>query len=299
MTRPTQNQRQLQIQIQRQWQWQWQIPFREHLQRAIFENCDLWHNCSEWWENITWAKKRQRQWKKMNLENTFKEQFLRLETFQTFPMGRLPICNQAKLPDHQTYPLKTKQMAENVKSCKLLAVEETQWSRELERCESLKRHNPFFNDCWSLGRRWVLPRSVSSKAESWFSVRGEGLSAIQGFCEFPTTTTDDEILHCSRFWILCIDKTHRQSHGPRSGSALTFNFFFASLYCVNITKHHYCLIFSRASSCLVTIGWIARWTQRLFVSPHQIRHTRYSATVNTLQTKSQIHPWCSVDFIYD
>ena len=230
-------------------------------------------------------------------KNEFREHLQRA-IFETWDLWDIPICNQAKLPDHQTYLLETKQMAENVKSCKLLAVEETQWSRELERCESLKRHNPLFNDCWSLGRRWVLPRSVSSKAESWFSVRGEGLSAIQGFCEFPTTTTDDEILHCSRFWILCIDKTHRQSHGPRSGSALTFNFFFASLYCVKITKHHYCLIFSRASSCLVTIGWIARWTQRLFVSPHQIRHTWYSATVDTLQTKSQIHPWCSVDFIY-
>ena len=38
--------------------------FREHLQRAIFENCDLWDIWSEWWENMIWPTKIQRQWQR-------------------------------------------------------------------------------------------------------------------------------------------------------------------------------------------------------------------------------------------
>ena len=30
--------------------------FREHLQRAILETCDLWDIWSEWWEDLTWPK---------------------------------------------------------------------------------------------------------------------------------------------------------------------------------------------------------------------------------------------------
>ena len=42
--------------------------FREHLQRAILETCDLWDIWSEWWGDTTWPTKilwqrqRQRQW---------------------------------------------------------------------------------------------------------------------------------------------------------------------------------------------------------------------------------------------
>ena len=35
--------------------------FREHLQRAILETCDLWDIWSEWWGDMTWPTKRQRQ----------------------------------------------------------------------------------------------------------------------------------------------------------------------------------------------------------------------------------------------
>ena len=31
--------------------------FWEHLLRAILETCDLWDICSEWWEDMTWPKK--------------------------------------------------------------------------------------------------------------------------------------------------------------------------------------------------------------------------------------------------
>ena len=31
--------------------------FREHLQRAILETCDLWDIWSEWWGDMTWPKK--------------------------------------------------------------------------------------------------------------------------------------------------------------------------------------------------------------------------------------------------
>ena len=63
--------------------------FREHLQRAIFATFDLWDNWSEWWENMTWPTKRQRQrqiqrqWQ-IHLENIFKEQSLGLLTIETF-----------------------------------------------------------------------------------------------------------------------------------------------------------------------------------------------------------------------
>ena len=67
--------------------------FREHLQRAIFETCDLWCICSERWENMTWPTKRQwrrqrqRQWQghwQIQLEKTFKGRSLRLLTIETF-----------------------------------------------------------------------------------------------------------------------------------------------------------------------------------------------------------------------
>ena len=35
--------------------------FKEHLQRAILETCDLWDIWSEWWGDKTWPKKRQGQ----------------------------------------------------------------------------------------------------------------------------------------------------------------------------------------------------------------------------------------------
>ena len=61
--------------------------FREHLQRAIFDIFYLWNIWSEWWENMTWTikrqRERQRQWQ-IHLENTFKERSLRLLTFETF-----------------------------------------------------------------------------------------------------------------------------------------------------------------------------------------------------------------------
>ena len=53
--------------------------FREHLQRAILETCDLWDIWSDWWGDMNWPKKRQwqrqwqrqRQWQKqIHLENT-------------------------------------------------------------------------------------------------------------------------------------------------------------------------------------------------------------------------------------
>ena len=57
--------------------------FRQHLQRAILETCDLWDIWLEWWGDMTWPKKRQWQTQR-HLENTFKEQYLRLLNFQTF-----------------------------------------------------------------------------------------------------------------------------------------------------------------------------------------------------------------------
>ena len=54
--------------------------FREHLQWAILETCDLWDIWSEWWGDMTrpkkrqWQRQRQRQIQRQrHLENTFKE----------------------------------------------------------------------------------------------------------------------------------------------------------------------------------------------------------------------------------
>ena len=53
--------------------WKWALPLPRrwilhyyklqiiHLQRAIFETCDLWDICSEWWENMTWEKDNKQQ----------------------------------------------------------------------------------------------------------------------------------------------------------------------------------------------------------------------------------------------
>ena len=47
--------------------------FREHLQRAILETCNLWDIWSEWWGNMTWPTKRQQrrqtqwQWQKFRV----------------------------------------------------------------------------------------------------------------------------------------------------------------------------------------------------------------------------------------
>ena len=76
--------------------------FREHLQRAIFATFDLWDNWSEWWENMTWPTKRQRQrqiqrqWQRqwqILVVSIFKEQYLRLLNFETL--------NQS---DEETWP---------------------------------------------------------------------------------------------------------------------------------------------------------------------------------------------------
>ena len=60
----------------------------EHPQGAILETCDLWDICSEWWGDMTWAKKTMSKTKTMTktitLKNTFKERSLRLVTFETF-----------------------------------------------------------------------------------------------------------------------------------------------------------------------------------------------------------------------
>ena len=75
--------------------------FREHIQRATLETCDLWDILSEWWEDMTWPKKikwqRQRQWQwqwqwQRHLENTHKEQSYRLVAFVT-PITFLTIEN--------------------------------------------------------------------------------------------------------------------------------------------------------------------------------------------------------------
>ena len=56
--------------------------FREHLQRATPETCNLWDFWSVWWGEMTWPKQRQwqrqiqrqRQWQRhIHLENTFME----------------------------------------------------------------------------------------------------------------------------------------------------------------------------------------------------------------------------------
>ena len=83
MTWPIKRQRRRQIQKTKT------NTFREHLQRAILDTCDHWDIWSEWWGNMTWPTKRQRQrqrqrqWQ-IHLENTFKEQSLKLFTFETF-----------------------------------------------------------------------------------------------------------------------------------------------------------------------------------------------------------------------
>ena len=56
--------------------------FREHIQRATLETCDLWDIWSEWWGQMTWPKKytdkdkykdKDNDKEKKHLENTFKE----------------------------------------------------------------------------------------------------------------------------------------------------------------------------------------------------------------------------------
>ena len=51
--------------------------FREHPERTIFETCDLWNICSEWWENTNWPKgtktKTTTKTKTMTIINTFRE----------------------------------------------------------------------------------------------------------------------------------------------------------------------------------------------------------------------------------
>ena len=64
--------------------WKWALPLPRrwilhyyklqiiHLQRAIFETCDLWDICSEWWENMIWPTKDKE--KKMKITNTEQSQ---------------------------------------------------------------------------------------------------------------------------------------------------------------------------------------------------------------------------------
>ena len=57
--------------------------FREYLQRAIPENCDLWDIWSEWWGDMTWPKTQTKtKTKTMTMTNTFREHLQRgiLET---------------------------------------------------------------------------------------------------------------------------------------------------------------------------------------------------------------------------
>ena len=57
--------------------------FREHLQRAILETCDLWDIWSEWWGDMTWPKqKTMTKTKTKTMTNTFGEHIQRtiLET---------------------------------------------------------------------------------------------------------------------------------------------------------------------------------------------------------------------------
>ena len=85
--------------------------FREQLQRATSETCDLWDIWSEWWEDMTWPTKRQwqrhrqrqLQWQRqIHLENTFKKQPQRLVTFETFDQ-----CDEATWPDQKITKTKT------------------------------------------------------------------------------------------------------------------------------------------------------------------------------------------------
>ena len=80
--RKRQRQWQRQWHRQRQWQWQTQNTFREHLQSAILETCDIWDIWSEWWGDMTWLTKRQCQrqtqrqrqrQREIHLKNTFRE----------------------------------------------------------------------------------------------------------------------------------------------------------------------------------------------------------------------------------
>ena len=79
--------------------------FREHLQRATPETCDIWDIWSVWWGDMTWPTKgqwqiqikRQRKWQRqIHLENTFKEQPQRLVTFETFDQS-----DEGTWPDQQ------------------------------------------------------------------------------------------------------------------------------------------------------------------------------------------------------
>ena len=47
--------------------------FREHLQWAILETCDLLDICSEWWEDMTWPKKIDKYKDKDNDKDKYKD----------------------------------------------------------------------------------------------------------------------------------------------------------------------------------------------------------------------------------
>ena len=78
--------------------------FREHIQRAIPDTSDLWDIWSEWWEDITWPKKRQwqRQWQwQIHLESTLKERSQRLLTFETFDQSDEKTWPDQKISTYQ------------------------------------------------------------------------------------------------------------------------------------------------------------------------------------------------------
>ena len=93
--------------------------FREHLQRAIAETCDLCNILSEWWGDMTWPKKdndKDKYQKKTitktntktmtetnTFKNTFKERPWRLTTFQTFDQS-----DEGTFPDQKMTMTKTK-----------------------------------------------------------------------------------------------------------------------------------------------------------------------------------------------
>ena len=76
--------------------------FREHLQRATLESCNLWDIWSEWCGGMTWPTNIHWQ-RQIQLENTFKEQSWRLVTFETSDgvMRRHDMANKKTNP---TYP---------------------------------------------------------------------------------------------------------------------------------------------------------------------------------------------------
>ena len=160
---------------------------------------------------------------------------------------------------------------------------------------ALEGHNPLFTDCRSL--RWgVLPRSGKPKAKSWSLL---SMWEAKCFCKFPTKTGQEQMTrYCivpTFDWFVLSAALTRPIAAPTARLCMTtIQFFFpppVSTSTVSTPCNRQApKLWTFQSRVLPGDNWMdwEVWTQRLFVSTHQIRHLLLCSP-STVQTKSLNH----------